>query len=351
MTPTQLPSGAWRLRVYLGKDENGKSIYQSVTSPDKYECIRLASELAQRHHETILDQSTMTLEEAITKYINMKSNVLSPSTIRGYKNIKKNHLQPEMLMQLRNITDNVAQVAINREAKTSGPKTVANVKGLLSAVIKQFCGRQIRVTLPQSDDFEGNILDKDQCAKLIKAVDGESIEVPVLLAMFLGLRRSEILALEHGDWDSEKQLLHVTKAKVPNENHVFVVKTTKTRKSKRTLPVPAYLALKLDECVALNIPFCNVHANTLSKRLTLICKEEGLPHMRLHDLRHQNASIMLELGTPDKYAMERGGWSSIQTLKRIYQHTTDAKREAVNAEIERYFAELLKEEKSESGEV
>ncbi len=49
--------------------------------------------------------------------------------------------------------------------------------------------------------------------------------------------------------------------------------------------------------------------------------------------------------------MERGGWSSIQTLKRIYQHTTDAKREAVNAEIERYFAELLKEEKSESGEV
>ena len=63
--------------------------------------------------------------------------------------------------------------------------------------------------------------------------------------------------------------------------------------------------------------------------------------MSFHDLRHMNASIMLMLGIPDKYAMERGGWSTNSTLKAVYQHTFSTERKAADRKINEYFNGLL----------
>lgn len=67
----------------------------------------------------------------------------------------------------------------------------------------------------------------------------------------------------------------------------------------------------------------------------------GLPHMTFHDLRHLNASVMLMLGVPDKYAMERGGWSSPSIMKSVYQHTFTAERQAIDKKIDSYFESAL----------
>ena len=65
--------------------------------------------------------------------------------------------------------------------------------------------------------------------------------------------------------------------------------------------------------------------------------------MRFHDLRHLNASVMLQLGIPDKYAMERGGWSTNQTLKNVYQHTFSAERQIVDDKIDQFFENIQHE--------
>ena len=52
-----------------------------------------------------------------------------------------------------------------------------------------------------------------------------------------------------------------------------------------------------------------------------------------------NASVMLKLGVPDKYAMERGGWSTDRTMKTVYQHTFSAERQRVDALVDNYFAQ------------
>ena len=62
--------------------------------------------------------------------------------------------------------------------------------------------------------------------------------------------------------------------------------------------------------------------------------------MTFHDLRHLNASVMLMLGVPDKYAMERGGWSTTSTLKSVYQETFSDERRAYDDRIDRYFSEI-----------
>lgn len=59
--------------------------------------------------------------------------------------------------------------------------------------------------------------------------------------------------------------------------------------------------------------------------------------MTFHDLRHLNASVMVSLGVPDKYAMERGGWATNSTLKNVYQHTFAENRKTIDATIDDFF--------------
>ena len=63
--------------------------------------------------------------------------------------------------------------------------------------------------------------------------------------------------------------------------------------------------------------------------------------MTYHDLRSLNASIMLMLGVPDKYAMERGGWSTDSILKSVYQQTFTSERKRVDSVIDDYFNGII----------
>ena len=81
--------------------------------------------------------------------------------------------------------------------------------------------------------------------------------------------------------------------------------------------------------------------NAMYKQLLRMCEAYGLPHYRFHDLRHVQASVMLALGVPDKYAMERMGHASANMLKTVYQHTMRSKSEEVADKVDSFFSEKL----------
>lgn len=81
----------------------------------------------------------------------------------------------------------------------------------------------------------------------------------------------------------------------------------------------------------------------ITKHLKKLCAESGFT-LTFHQMRHLNASVMLMLGIPDKYAMERGGWSSNGVLKSVYQHTFSEERRHVDERIDGYFNDLLRVE-------
>ena len=341
MKPTQLPSGAWRCQVYLGRDPTGKKLFQSVTRPNKHDCIIEAERISKHHHEILRDQSLLTLDEAITKYLELKDGILSPSTIRCYENIHKNHLQSLMPLRLRDLSKNIVQAALNQEYKSNSPKTVKNTYRLLTAVLNQFTDSDLNIQLKEPEEREVNTLTEEQLLILILELQGDRSEIPLLLALFLGLRRSEILALEHSDFDPATNILSITKAKVPDKNNQYVIKSTKTKKGRRKLLVPPYLAEKLKTCIDQNIQFFNVSPERPYRKLQYICKKHNFPHMSMHNLRHQNASIMLALNIPDKYALERGGWSSSSVMKNVYQHTMTQQRTKIDQTINNYFEQLI----------
>ena len=71
-------------------------------------------------------------------------------------------------------------------------------------------------------------------------------------------------------------------------------------------------------------------------RFVKLMKANGI-EMTFYDLRHLNASIMLMLGVPDKYAVERGGWSTDCILKSVYQQTFSSERKIIDKMIDGYF--------------
>lgn len=346
-TARQLPSGSWRVQLYIGKDPTtGKRQYLSFTAPTKKEAELEALQYQLHYKEISKDASAMTLREAVDKYIQSKSNILSPSTIRGYDIMARRRLQGLMPIRLNRLNNSLIQQAINTEAKTASPKYIRNLHGLLSAVLREYYPSfQLNTTLPTKRPAEQRFLEPEQIAALLRAVRGNEIEIPVLMGLWLGMRSSEITGLAWSDIDFQRGTIYIHRAKVRGKDGRWTVKnTTKNASSTRTLHIPAYLLdlLRFSKGgAAPEDPVVSMPSTSFLDRLHTILKRADLPPIRFHDLRHCNATIMGALNIPEKYIMARGGWSSSAIVQRVYTHTMRSTQRAVDKTIDDFFQGLM----------
>ncbi len=356
-TAKKLPSGSWRVQVYAGKDAAGKRQYLSFTRPTKKEAEYEALQFQIRHKEISRDMTAMTVAEAMDRYLSIKSEVLSPSTLRAYDALRRTHLQGLMDVRLNRLTPAMVQEAINQETKpyvdfrgikrTPSPKSVRNIYGLLTAVLSEYYpDLRLNTTLPQKRVVEQTILEPEQIGTLLRAVEGSEIELPVLLAVWLCMRSSEITGLTWDCIDFERKTIAVKQALVRGKNNTWVQKGTKTVGSTRTLNAPDYIMDKLAavKATATDDRVFPFHGGILYARLKTVLRQNDLPDIRFHDLRHTSASVMALLGIPVLYAQKRGGWSGPRTLQAVYEHTMRSKRNAVDVQIDSFFTSLIEKE-------
>lgn len=342
----KLSSGKWRVLQFVGMDGN-KRQYKSFTAPTKKEAEYMATAYVMDNHRK-QTPSKLTVGEAIDRYIDNKTAVLSPSTIREYRQMRRNCLSGMMSVSLGDLTMDTIQSAINEDAKTKSPKTVRNAHGLLSSALKESMPDFVlRTRLPGRVKPSIAIPDKDNIQQLISLAKGTDMESVIMIASALGLRRSEISALTWADVDVTKRLLHVNKAIVLDEHRKWVVKPPKTFTSSRVIDMPKYLADHLQalktsrESVTDETNVVALTPNNISDRFTKMRKQCNVD-CRFHDLRHYNASVMLALGVPDLYAMRRLGHATPNMLKTVYQHTMRDKQKEVADAINAYMDETHK---------
>ena len=82
-------------------------------------------------------------------------------------------------------------------------------------------------------------------------------------------------------------------------------------------------------------------AQAIAKRFYRLLEKAGLPHIKFHALRHVNASVMVELGVPEKEAQARGGWKTDYIFKQVYAHTFSRQRAAADQLMDAYFSSVL----------
>lgn len=255
-----------------------------------------------------------TFKKAAEAYIEAKSNVLSPSSIRGYNTILKCQITDEFLnIPIERINLPCVQILINTLTNTYSPKTVKNVSGFVMSVLN-FYGLTLKSpTLPKKKPKQDYIPTEDDIKRIIAEVKGTQYEVPFILGT-LGLRRSEICALAPGDLN--ENVLTINKALVLNERNEWTLKdTTKTEKSTRTVVIPDYVADLIRENGA-----CPCTPHSLYWKLQRVQMKLGIPRFPFHKLRHFFASYMHDLGYSDKQIQEFGGWKTDNIMKSVYQH-------------------------------
>lgn len=336
-TAKKIPSGNYRCTVYIGKDESGKKKYKTFTDPDKRRCERIASEYVDEHRTV---RNTGTFESAIDAYFEAKTAVLSPSTIRGYKCTErylKLHHSAFCDVKIGNVDREMLQSVVNDMTKRIKPKTIRNHIGFISAVM-DYQGYAIpKITLPEKKKPELHIPDTKDVKRIIEHVEGTEMEIPVLLAAFAPLRRSEICGLTLDDIDGDT--IHVRQAVVITDDFETVVKGTKTYESDRYILMQHDIVQKImDKGYVTDIK----NPNIITSRFEKIVKDLDMTGMRFHDLRHWCASYLHAQGVPDEYILARGGWKTDHVLKSVYRHELASEHDRWNKQINSGFSAIMK---------
>lgn len=337
-------TGSWSTIVYIGKDGNGKKQYKHLTAPTRKELSELVRKTEDSYTPNNIDVADKTVGELVTMYIDrLKTDpTISPSTIRGYQTDRRNSFIRLQKLKLAKVTDFICQQEIDLLAQQVSPKTLANRWGLIRTACS-FYDRDFnpRVKLPRVIVKDLEMPDETKLMDFLQAIEGRNLEIPVLLGMTCGLRRSEISALDlDKDIDYDKGVVSITKAMVLNEHGEWLVKDfPKTQASVRLVPVPKTVLEKLDEARH-SERFIMMTPNTITTKFHRWANKYGIT-CSFHGLRHYYASVMASLNVPDKYAMERMGHTTRHMLMR-YQEYLRHKEVEVNDALNNHFENLLK---------
>ncbi len=344
MTPKKTASGKWRTQVYLG-ERDGKAVRISVTADTKRACMDKAALLKAKGLPEDRPKSE-TLGECIDRYIE-SSETLSPTTLSGYRKIRRTMFQDLMQVQVDDLDSHTLQKAINAEMRRKSrlrhnlsPKSIRNAYGLVAASVRAFHDRVFNVKLPEDAP---KFLELPEVEIVLNAIIGSEIELPCMLALWLSLSMSEVRGLKYSS--IRNGCIYIDQVVVDVDGHPVEKERAKVASRNRCLACPEYIMALIRRTTDFNDyergRIFNDYIVKFSHDKIRHDLDKLLPGLSFHKLRHLNASVMLKLGVPDKYAMERGGWSTPNTMKRVYQHTFSTERQRVDGLIDDFFCTKL----------
>lgn len=177
----------------------------------------------------------------------------------------------------------------------------------------------------------------DQYKKFIEEMMLEPIFYYCFQVLYwLGIREGEALALLQSDFDFEKKTVSITKTfQVIKKKQI--VTTPKTPKSVRTIGIPDFLCEELQEFFEMIPPemkneriFYGIFKSNLSRHLHRGAKKAGLPQIRVHDLRHSHASLLINWGYSAVAIADRLGHESIHVTYRYAHLFKETEQEMLN---------------------
>lgn len=316
MNIEQRPSGSFRVRKRI----NGKMIRISFDHyPDETEILLAFGDYLD---DTPVPKEILIFSNAAKQYVELKRNVLSPKTRKEYIETPGRLSKGFISKNIYEITAYDVQAEINKLAANKSAKTVKNYHSFISKVIRTYRPDFVlNTTLPQIEKKEPYIPDDKEVKMLLSYIKENRPDyyVCVVLAAY-GLRREEILAITSDD--VEGNILHITKGMVQDENKNWVIKTTKTPKSRRDIELPEDIAALIKG----NGYAINKYPSAIGKVIAKACKELNINQFSLHKLRHYFASKLVKERVDIMTVAALGGWSSPAMIYNRYGHAMEDKK-------------------------
>jgi integrase len=280
-----------------------------------------------------------------------------PRTLESYEHAVRAHIAPRIgsislsALTALDVDEMVAGLLRAGIGRRSVEYALTVLRVALNRAVRQ--GRltgnvALAATKPRVTAREARPLAPDEVLRLLDAVAGDRLEAMWITAIALGLRRGELTGLMWKDIDLQASTLTVSRTLHYVPGQAFELREPKTRRSRRTLSLPDVVAgalqehrrRQLEERLQAGAPWKvaelvfttsqggPLSGSTLVHALHRHCLAAGLPVIRIHDLRHTAASIMVAGGVPLRTVQEVLGHSTFVTTADTYTHIAPAPSEA-----------------------
>ena len=353
--------GRWEVRVWAGKRRLQRTL------PTQREALAARDELkAIAATGAPLPAKGFTVDQLLVEFLNhgRTTRDWAPSTSQVYETVVRRHLSPRLgdrkLATLRPI--DVQCLIDDLAADGFAPQQVSHICGTLRSALGHAMRREIvprnvaareSITLPRirRRDYTGFTV--TQVGALLDALDGHRLRSLVAALAYLGLRRGEAIALRWSEIDLETRSLRVvrTGSRVARE---YTEGPPKSEKSRRPISLPAILVEELranrirqnedrlglgaiwqdENRVWPSLTGGPLSATMVRRTLDAATKRAGLPHLRVHDLRHSAATNLVAGGGTLNDAQEMLGHANISLTSSLYKHAEDSQQRATAARID-----------------
>lgn len=348
--------------VYEGFDTStGKDTYRwHAAGTSRKAADKLLAELVKRIHDgDYRAPERITLGDYLNeRWLPTKQAQLRPSTFASYRNNVELHIAPRIgsiplqKLQPEDLDTFYAELLRNGRRNGDGgglaPKTVRIIHGIIRKALAD-AHRKGTVTRNVADladppkirvggSREMTVWSADELRTFLASLEGSDWYTPIFLAANTGMRRGEVLGLtwRNVDLDAARLVVDQQILSVEYEARVADVKTTNSRRTidldPRTVAVVRawrrhQLEQKMstgrrgdDEFVFTRPDGGPIHPDFFSQSWDRLMRDSGIRRIRLHDLRHTHATILLKAGVPVKVVSERLGHSSPAFTMTVYQH-------------------------------
>jgi len=359
---------SYTIVLNLGVDpSNGKRKQQwvSVKGTKKDAEKKLAELLNQLDNGNFMKPSKTTLGEFLERWLKDYAwSNLAPRTAEGYEHIIRRHLIPSLgniaLTQLkpehlqRYYSEKLSEDRCDGKGALS-PRTVKHHHVTLHTALESALkwGLLSRnpadaIDPPRCQRPEWHILSEDDIHTVLEAAKKTPYYALFYLALYTGMRRSELLALRWCDIDLFLCQVYVTRTLHQLRGGEIIYRVPKTAKGRRMIALSPSAALVLREQqekqeverAMLGIPLKDAALvfsqldgkpllpDSVTHAWIKLVRRTGFEGIRLHDARHSHASLMLKQGTHPKIVQERLGHASIQITLDTYSHVAPGLQEA-----------------------
>ena len=366
--------GVWEINITLGRDSATRKqrrfyvTFRGTLTEAKQERVRLLHERDQGFDQPL---GKLAVGDYLARWLEeMKPNWAAKTALR-YGEIVRLHIAPIIGdIELRKLRP-IDVPPIYRRAQEQGlsTRTVLHIHRVLRAALQQAVRLELvnrnacdAVQAPRPDRYEHRALNPEELRRVLAAADSTRYGCLIYLAAATGLRLGELNGLRYQDLslDSDNATLQVRQTCQWLPGQGFIFREPKTAGSRRSVALSpdaverlrVHRRAQLEERLAAGPAYADqddlVFADPLGRPIQLtpfrrvwatIIEEAGVGHLRLHDLRHSHASILMAANVHPKVVSERLGHSRVSITLDTYSHTIPSLQADAAEQFDRVLAQ------------
>lgn len=344
--------GRWTAAVSVGYQGGKRKRRQIYGRTQKEVADALATLTNDFNKGLLLEADRQTVKTYLVRWLTESAKPkLRARTYESYSQVVNTHIVPYLgTIPMRKLTPQHVQSLLGQLGKKLSPRTVTYVRAILRSALNRALKWNIVARnaaslsdAPRIRYHEMRTFDVDEAKAFIAAAVPDRIGALFTVAIAVGLRLGEALGVSWDDIDLEAKTLRVCRA-LQRVDGVLTFVEPKSARSRRTirLPVTAVDVLRQHRAqqnrerllagsrwIDKKLVFTSTIGTPLDERNVRrafrgICNAAGTPVIRIHDLRHTCATLLLVQGVPARVVMEILGHSQIALTLDTYSHVLPA---------------------------